>query len=398
AGIAACEKVIAIDPKDALAFETLAAFRCLIDPKRAVADLERAVALDRGTASRWARDQGFVAAIPGGGKGCLMIADQLLDAAPRSPVAHVLVSLAARIDQGRLDVSRASARGAVEHTPGLALGWFLLGLHGRDGQMSPEAALADYTRAIQADPAFSRAWQARARLKGRFHDWPGAFADADRALELDARDRSAWELRARYGSENRNLDAMIGEIEALRPRVAEGDATALVASQLLALGPARQAPGGELDWHKITPESPGVMFFARAKNQLEWIRDDGYVTSPASGPTWCTMVGDFYLRLLPGERFYTYVKVDATKRPRALAIFFMAHKGGRYAYWGEGGVPLEDDEREQERIVMGPVPSGDEWQALEVPADALGLGDDSIVTVKVVVVDGRVSVGRMGKR
>jgi len=58
------------------------------------------------------------------------------------------------------------------------------------------AALADFSRCIQLDPAFANSWVARGNVRCKLKDYSGSLADCDKGLELDPDNAIAYNDRA----------------------------------------------------------------------------------------------------------------------------------------------------------------------------------------------------------
>src|SRR5574337_1241491 len=91
---------------------------------------------------------------------------------------------------------------AVELEPALVEGYYLRGLL-RVKQNDVAGALADFTKAVELDPEFASAVKQRGLLRVKQNDVAGAIADFTKVVELDPTDALAFSqrglLRARQG-------------------------------------------------------------------------------------------------------------------------------------------------------------------------------------------------------
>jgi tetratricopeptide (TPR) repeat protein len=75
------------------------------------------------------------------------------------------------------------------------------------------AAIADYTRAIDANPKYKQAYYKRGLVKDAEGDRNGAIADYTRAIELDPKYADVYRERADVWSKNRQYDSAIKDIQ-----------------------------------------------------------------------------------------------------------------------------------------------------------------------------------------
>ncbi|MBI3726218.1 tetratricopeptide repeat protein [bacterium] len=85
--------------------------------------------------------------------------------------------------KGDLDAAIADFTRAIESVPGHALAWSDRA-RSRCEKGDLEGALADVNKALELDPAYPTALYGRAEIRRRKHDRAGASADLERFLEL----------------------------------------------------------------------------------------------------------------------------------------------------------------------------------------------------------------------
>jgi tetratricopeptide (TPR) repeat protein len=149
--------------------------------------------------------------------------------------------IAETIYSGR-DVARATIDRALSLGPNNPLAYFARGYLNANSD-KPDEAIADYTRAIELDPAFARAYYQRSRvLSYPKNDSAGARRDLDRTIELEPdyipalMDR-AWALY--YAQDLAGALADVDRVVALAPK--DKDALRLRALVFVGQGRASEA-------------------------------------------------------------------------------------------------------------------------------------------------------------
>jgi lipoprotein NlpI len=74
-----------------------------------------------------------------------------------------------------------------------------------------EAALADYSKAVEAEPKFAKAWFGRGMVRTYNNDTEGALADYGKAVEADPTYTLAWFNRALLRLNRKDYDGAVGD-------------------------------------------------------------------------------------------------------------------------------------------------------------------------------------------
>ena len=151
------------------------------DLRGALADLDRAVALDPGLARAW-RERALARGLLGDLSGALADLDQALELDPRD--GNTLVErAAARRTAGDLAGAIRDLDQAVAVAPDMGAAWYNRG-NARWAAGDVRAGIEDFTRAIEVDPLLAEAYVNRANARADVGDREGALEDYARALEL----------------------------------------------------------------------------------------------------------------------------------------------------------------------------------------------------------------------
>lgn len=97
-----------------------------------------------------------------------------------------------------------------------------------------------------------------------------------------------------------------------------------------------------------------------------------------------------------GETFFTHIYLDPLNMPSQVMLQWGAQDGWDHrAYWGENLMDLGTDGTES-RYYMGALPEAGKWVRLEVPVDAVGLGNAGLTGMAFTLFDGRAAWDYVG--
>ncbi len=187
-------KLPAFEPVTALDHLDRGRLRALLDDlEGAMADFDRALALDPDDPAAWAAraslhmdDQAWILAVAD--------YDRVVALEPDEPAALVGRSIALSNQPGKEERGLPDAERALAldpHDPDALLAR-AKAIRKRDRAR----ALADLARALELDEGFSGPWSTRAALRRELGDHQGAIDDAGKALALDPEQSAVWNNRA----------------------------------------------------------------------------------------------------------------------------------------------------------------------------------------------------------
>ncbi|MBI3726332.1 protein kinase [bacterium] len=193
-------RAIGLSPKLAAAWANRGTARFLErNVESAVPDFNRAVQLDPKDASLWAKRG--AARRKTGDPGARSDFERALDAAEEAGTSQPEAQAAL----AEMDAEKAHAHEA----PRDAAGFIYRAIsHLKD---DPEAALADFSRAIDLDPENIDAWEGRGFVRYSKGDLDGAITDSSRAIELYPKNIPAWTNRSLARRAKGDLDGAIAD-------------------------------------------------------------------------------------------------------------------------------------------------------------------------------------------
>jgi tetratricopeptide (TPR) repeat protein len=164
----------------------------LQDARGAVADFDKALAIDPAYVTAWINRASAKASL-GDEEGSLADYAQALELDPEDRRAWSNRG-AYHAQRGRYEAGVADLSRAIELDPRDARSWDMRGVaHSKLGRL--EAAAADYERSLELAPTVAQTWRNRALLHTRREDWASAISDLDRCLQLEPRLANAWSDR-----------------------------------------------------------------------------------------------------------------------------------------------------------------------------------------------------------
>ncbi len=185
------DKAVALDPRLARAWNARGASRNQLgDGVGAIADFTRAIELSPATPDAWL-NRGQARESAGDLAGAIADYGKGIELEPREGASWSRRGKA-RVAAGDVVGARADFDRAVELAPASAAAWTDRGVaraHGGDHA----GALADYGKAIELDPGFALAWSNRGVEKAAAGDHSGAIADAAQVTRLEPRSAEAWD-------------------------------------------------------------------------------------------------------------------------------------------------------------------------------------------------------------
>ena len=163
------------------------------DVNGAIADLDRAIALDGKLAVAW-QLRGLARKKKREYAGAIADETRALELDP-ALASGWMVRGAARGATADVDGTVADCSKAIELDPGLAEAWQLRSA-ARRAKGDLEGAIADATKTIELDPTSASARLERSAARGLARDWAGVIADTSKAIELAPGDATVWQNRA----------------------------------------------------------------------------------------------------------------------------------------------------------------------------------------------------------
>jgi tetratricopeptide (TPR) repeat protein len=133
-----------------------------------------------------------------------------------------------------------------------------------------QGAIADFSKAIKADPAYTMAYRSRASAKIKTADYDGAIADATQCIEVDGKDTSCYGVRG----EAYKAKGDLAHAESDQKRVSDA-AREYIARDAAIRASARHYTDGEA--------IPGV---GTAMGDVYILPDGGCFGGPGSGIHW----------------------------------------------------------------------------------------------------------------
>lgn len=202
---------------------------------------------------------------------------------------------------------------------------------GKYSKNDVEGAIADFSRAIEADPKSVYAYSGRAYVKRRNADPEGAISDSSRAIELDSAFASAYSIRGGAKADIEDFDGALVDLNraiALNPK--QSDA-------YVGRGYAKKAkgdfPAALADYKRAIELNPKNFDAYWGRGQLYWAMREpvkaanDFAQIQQEGSSFCSTVWLFLARARGGaggreELAANAAKLDNTKWPAPVLAFY----------------------------------------------------------------------------